>query len=56
MSAADYPSMKDPTEVYVAMMWPDGPLALGISSALFFALIRWAGGLTRAKIVFDDVP
>jgi len=29
---------------------------LGISSALFFVLIRWAVGLTRVKIlVFEDV-
>ncbi len=38
------------------MMWRDGPVALGISSALFFVLMRWAVGLTRVKLlVFEDV-
>ena len=37
-------------------MWRAGPVALGISSALFFVLIRWAVGLTRVRILeFDDV-
>jgi hypothetical protein len=46
----------DQTQAYIAMMWRDGPLALGISSALFFVLIRWAVGLTRVRIlVFEEV-
>jgi hypothetical protein len=46
----------DGTKRYVRMMWRTGPIALGISSALFFVLIRWAVGLTRVKIlVFEDV-
>ena len=46
----------DFTKSYVSMMWHAGPIALGISSALFFVLIRWAVGLTRVKIlVFEDV-
>lgn len=45
----------DPTRAYVRMMWRSGPIALGISSALFFILIRWAVGLTRVKlVVFED--
>jgi|HubBroStandDraft_6_1064221.scaffolds.fasta_scaffold111272_2 hypothetical protein len=39
------------TQAYIAMMWRAGPVALGISSALFFVLIRWAIGLTRVRIV-----
>lgn len=47
------PDLKD---YYVRMMWRTGPIALGISSALFFVLIRWAVGLTRVKLlVFEDV-
>lgn len=43
------------TSAYVRMMWKGGPIALGISSALFFVLIRWAVGLTRVKLlVFED--
>ncbi len=46
----------DSTQNYVTMMWRAGPVALGISSALFFILIRWAVGLTRVRIlVFEDV-
>jgi len=49
-------SPDDFTKSYVSMMWHTGPIALGISSALFFVLIRWAVGLTRVKIfVFEDV-
>ncbi len=49
-------SSADFTKSYVSMMWRTGPIALGISSALFFILIRWAVGLTRVKIlVFEDV-
>jgi hypothetical protein len=45
----------DETRAYVQMMWRSGPIALGISSALFFVLIRWAVGLTRVKLlVFED--
>jgi hypothetical protein len=41
---------------YVATMWRIGPVALGISSALFLILIRWAVGLTRARIlIFEEV-
>lgn len=47
-------SPDDLTKAYVKMMWRTGPIALGISSALFFVLIRWAVGLTRVKLVFDD--
>lgn len=47
---------EDETKAYVRMMWRSGPIALGISSALFFVLIRWAVGLTRVKLlVFEDV-
>jgi len=46
---------RDQTQAYIAMMWRDGPLALGISSALFFVLIRWAVGLTRVRLlVFEE--
>ncbi|MGC9944080.1 MAG: hypothetical protein ABSE48_19810 [Verrucomicrobiota bacterium] len=49
-------SPADFTKNYVYMMWHIGPIALGISSALFFVLIRWAVGLTRMKIlVFEHV-
>jgi hypothetical protein len=49
-------STDDFTKNYVSMMWHTGPIALGLSSALFFILIRWAVGLTRVKIlVFEDV-
>jgi hypothetical protein len=48
-------SPEDETRAYVQMMWRSGPIALGISSALFFVLIRWAVGLTRVKLlVFED--
>jgi len=44
-----------PTKSYVWVMWRTGPIALGIASALFFPLIRWAVGLTRVKLfVFED--
>jgi len=37
------------------MMWRAGPVALGISSTLFFVLIRWAVGLTRVRLlVFEE--
>lgn len=50
------PTQDELTANYVQMMWRTGPIALGISSALFFVLIRWAVGLTRMKlIVFEDV-
>jgi hypothetical protein len=43
------------TQGYITMMWRAGPVALGISSALFFVLIRWAVGLTRVKLlVFEE--
>jgi hypothetical protein len=49
-------AFSDETRSYIRMMWRAGPVALGISSALFFILIRWAVGLTRVKIlVFEDV-
>jgi hypothetical protein len=49
-------SADDFTKNYVGMMWRSGPIALGLSSALFFVLIRWAVGLTRVKIVvFEEV-
>jgi hypothetical protein len=49
-------NMDDFTQRYIAMMWRTGPVALGISGGLFFILIRWALGLTRAKLfVFEDV-
>jgi hypothetical protein len=49
------PQGGDRTQAYIAMMWRDGPLALGISSALFFVLIRWAVGLTRVRLlVFEE--
>lgn len=49
-------TQEDYTKAYVQMMWRSGPIALGISSALFFVLIRWAVGLTRVKLlVFEDV-
>ena len=49
-------SPEDETRAYVQMMWRTGPIALGISSALFFVLIRWAVGLTRVKLfVFEEV-
>lgn len=47
--------VEDETQSYIAMMWRAGPVALGISSALFFVLIRWAVGLTRVRIlVFEE--
>lgn len=47
---------EDKTKAYVQMMWRSGSIALGISSGLFFVLIRWAVGLTRVKLlVFEDV-
>jgi hypothetical protein len=50
------PTREDLTDNYVQMMWRTGPIALGISSALFFVLIRWAVGLTRIKLIeFEDV-
>jgi hypothetical protein len=46
----------DFTKNYVRMMWRTGPIALGVSSGLFFVLIRWAVGLTRVRLlVFEDV-
>jgi hypothetical protein len=54
MTAHD--SLTDETQRYIAMMWRAGPVALGLSSALFFVLARWAVGLTRVRIlVFEDV-
>jgi hypothetical protein len=45
----------DITRACIAMMWRSGPIALGISSALFFVLIRWAVGLTRIRVItFED--
>jgi len=47
----------DYTKSYIKMMWRDGPVALGISSALFFVLIKWAVGLSRVRLlVFDEPP
>jgi hypothetical protein len=41
--------------IYITMMSRAGPVALGISSALFFVLIRWAIGLTRVRVlVFEE--
>jgi hypothetical protein len=46
---------EDETQSYIKMMWRAGPIALGISSALFFVLIRWATGLTRVRLlVFEE--
>jgi hypothetical protein len=44
------------TKSYVAMMWRAGPVALGISSSLFFILMRWAVGLTRVKLLVFEEP
>jgi len=45
----------DETQSYITMMWRAGPVALGISSALFFVIIRWAVGLTRVRLlVFEE--
>lgn len=45
----------DYTQNYITMMWRAGTVALGISSALFFVLIRWAVGLTRVRVlVFEE--
>ena len=49
------PTHNELTDNYVQMMWRSGPIALGISSALFFVLIRWAVGLTRVRVlVFEE--
>jgi hypothetical protein len=48
--AADY------IKSYIKMMWRDGPVALGISSALFFVLIKWAVGLSRVRVLVFDEP
>lgn len=46
---------RDQTEAHIAVMWRNGPLALGIASALFFVLIRWAVGLIRVRLlVFEE--
>jgi hypothetical protein len=43
------------TQSYIIMMWRAGPVALGLSSALFFVLIRWAVGLTKVRVlVFEE--
>lgn len=39
------------TAHYVAMMWRAGPIALGVSSGLFFPLVCWAVGLSRARLL-----
>jgi hypothetical protein len=53
MTTADDPDHY--TASYIATMWRAGPIALGLSSALFFVLMRWAVGLARVRIlVFDD--
>ena len=45
----------DFTRFYISMMWRAGPIALGISSGIFFILIRWAVGLTNVKLlVFEE--
>jgi hypothetical protein len=54
MMSPVYDSADDYTASYIATMWQAGPIALGISSALFFVLMRWAVGLTRVRVVFDD--
>jgi hypothetical protein len=55
MTLGPISTQEDETRAYVRMMWRSGPIALGISSALFFVLIRWAVGLTRVKlVVFED--
>lgn len=46
----------DYTKSYIKMMWRDGPVALGISSALFFVLIKWAVGLSRVRLLVIDEP
>jgi hypothetical protein len=49
MFMTDY-GAADQTQAYIATMWRAGPVALGISSALFFVLIRWSVGLTRVRL------
>jgi hypothetical protein len=49
MFMTDY-GAADQTQAYIATMWRAGPVALGISSALFFVLIRWSVGLTRLRL------
>jgi hypothetical protein len=39
----------DYSRSYIKMMWRKGPVALGFSSALFLALIKWAVGLSRVS-------
>jgi hypothetical protein len=46
--------LHDPTPAYIRAMWRAGPVALGLASGLFFPLIRWAVGLTRVKVVFEE--
>jgi len=43
------------TAGYIATMWRAGPIALGLSSALFFILMRWAVGLTRVRLLVFEV-
>jgi hypothetical protein len=47
----------DHTRSHITMMWRAGPVALGLSSGLFFILIRWAVGMIRVRlIVFEETP
>lgn len=46
---------RNPTAAYVRTMWRAGPVALGFASGFFFPLMRWAVGLTRIRIVFEEV-
>jgi hypothetical protein len=51
----DADAYSDHKTAYVRMMWRAGPVALGLASALFFILMRWAVDLTRVKIlVFEE--
>ena len=54
-SAFQQDFIHDPTPAYIKAMWRAGPVALGLASGFFFALIRWAVGLTRVKLlVFEE--
>ena len=55
MLAQPFTSPEDYTRSYIRTMWRAGPVALGLASALFLVLLRWAIGLTRVRlIVFED--
>jgi len=55
MLAQPYTSPADYTDGYIRTMWRAGPVALGLASALFVVLLRWAIGLSRVRlVVFED--